>query len=368
MPSFRIFSSFLSYFWFPKARRLHARLLGGLTLNLELEVKVGRVEVVHTHVTVLTTGAVALSSGVDGDVVERAEVTTHTADLLLEDLVVEAGLELTLAGGCGGDVHGGLTTTEDNVVLRVGGDGGGVEGCVGDVGLEDFHRVGVVQLGGLVFAGGQEVGAVGAPLQVGNLEVGVVREDIGEHLAGLCVPLGDAAVLVAGNDVLGEVGESSDGDTRKFVDNDAKSGLIGLLAVGALVDVVNNDVAELAGTLLGHAQQLLSVLRELDTLDRGQEVPCLEQFSSLHFPKSHGVVGAAGREQAGVRVDIDGPEGTLVALVCAETLAICAVPRADGVILRDGEDKVALLGEPVRDVLVGVVQCGRWRGRRCGRM
>jgi hypothetical protein len=65
-----------------------------------------------------------------------------------------------------------------------------------------------------------------------------------------------------------------------------------------------------------------------------------------------------------VRVDIDGPEGTLVALVCAETLAVCAVPRADGVILRDGEDEVALLGEPVREVLVGVVQSGRWRRRR----
>jgi hypothetical protein len=199
--------------------------------------------VVHTHVTVLAAGAVALARGVDGDVVERAEVATHTADLLFEDLVVEAGLELTLARGCGGDVHGGLATAEDNVVLRVGGDGGGVEGGVGDVGLEDFHGVGVVQLGGLVFAGGQEVGAVGAPLQVGNLEVGVVREDVGEHLAGLCVPLGDAAVLVAGDDVLGEVGEARNGDTGQLVDDDAQGGLVGLLAVGALVDVVDDDVA-----------------------------------------------------------------------------------------------------------------------------
>jgi hypothetical protein len=70
-----------------------------------------------------------------------------------------------------------------------------------------------------------------------------------------------------------------------------------------------------------------------------------------------------------VRVDIDGPEGTLVALVCAETLAICTVPRADGVILGNGEDEVALLGEPVREVLaVVVVQSGRWRRRRSGRM
>jgi hypothetical protein len=277
MPFFRNFSSPLSIFVCPKANRLHARLLGGLTLDLELEVKVRRVEVVHTHVTVLTAGAVALARGVDGDIVERAEVATHTADLLLEYLVVEASLELALAGRSGSDVHGSLATAKDNVVLGVGGDGGGVEGRIGDVGLEDFHAVGVVQLGGLVFAGGQEVGAVGAPLQVGDLEVGVVREDVGEHLAGLRVPL-------AGDDVLGEVGEAGDGDTGQLVDDDAQGGLVGLLAVGALVDVVDDDVAELAGTLLGHAQQLLSVLGELNALDRGQEVPCLEQFASLHFP------------------------------------------------------------------------------------
>lgn len=315
---------------------------------------------VHTHVTVLTTGAVALASGVDGDVVERTEVTTHTADLLLEDLVVETRLELALAGRGGGDVHGGLATTEDHVALRVGGDGGGVERGVGDVGLEDLHGVGVVQLGGLVLAGGQEVGAVGAPLQVGNLEVGVVREDVGDELAGLCVPLGDTAILVSRNDVLGEVGESSNGDTGKLVNNNAQRGLVGLRCVGGGVDVVDDDVAELSGTLLGHTQKLLSILRELDTLDRGQEVPCLEQLAGLNLPKSHGVVGTAGREKAGVRVDIDGPEGTLVALVCAEALAICAVPRADDVILGNGEDEVALLGEPVRGgVLAGVVG-GAW--------
>jgi len=45
-----------------------------------------------------------------------------------------------------------------------------------------------------------------------------------------------------------------------------------------------------------------------------------------------------------VRVYVDGPEGTDVALVGAEALAICAVPGADCVILADGEDQVALLG------------------------
>lgn len=71
---------------------------------------------------------------VDG--VEGTEVATDTADLVFEDLVVEAGLEFTLASGGGGDIHGGLTTTQNHVVLLVG-DGGGVEGSIGGVGLED---------------------------------------------------------------------------------------------------------------------------------------------------------------------------------------------------------------------------------------
>ena len=123
---------------------LHARLLGGLALNLKLEVKVGRVEVVHTHVTVLTTGAVALASGVDCDVVERTEVTAHTADLLLENLVVEARFEFTLARRSGCDVHSSLSTSENNKLLGFRCDRGRVERCVGNVGLEDFHRVCVV--------------------------------------------------------------------------------------------------------------------------------------------------------------------------------------------------------------------------------
>lgn len=99
----------------------------------------------HADVTVLTTRGVTLARGVGGDCVERAEVATDTANLLLKDLVVEAGLEFALSrrGGC--DIHGGLTTAEDDVLL-LGGDGGAVEGCVGDVRLEDFELLGCDEL------------------------------------------------------------------------------------------------------------------------------------------------------------------------------------------------------------------------------
>jgi hypothetical protein len=101
--------------------------------------------VVDTDVTILTTRGVAGTKRRDSDVVERTEVTSDTANLLFEDLVVETGFELSLTGAGGGDVHGGLTTSDDNVVLD-GCDGGRVEGCVGDVCLHDLERLGVHEL------------------------------------------------------------------------------------------------------------------------------------------------------------------------------------------------------------------------------
>lgn len=68
-------------------------------------------------------------------------MASHTANLVLEHLVVETGLELTLTGRGSGDIHSGLTTTEDDEVL-LGGNGGAVEGCVGYVGLEDLEVAG----------------------------------------------------------------------------------------------------------------------------------------------------------------------------------------------------------------------------------
>jgi hypothetical protein len=106
-------------------------------LDLVHEVKVWLVKVMHTDVSVLSSTAVSGSLWVHGDVVEGTKVTTYTANLLHEDLMIEAGFELSLAGGCGGDVHGSLSSTEDNVVFYWG-DGSAVEGCVGDVGFQDI--------------------------------------------------------------------------------------------------------------------------------------------------------------------------------------------------------------------------------------
>ena len=91
---------------------------------------------VHAHVSVFSSTAVSGSLWVYGDVVERTKVTTDTANLLHEDLVVETSLKFTLAGRGGGDVHSGLATSEDNKVFHRC-DSGAVEGSVGGIGFQD---------------------------------------------------------------------------------------------------------------------------------------------------------------------------------------------------------------------------------------
>jgi hypothetical protein len=74
-------------------------------------------------------------------------VAAHTADLVLEDFVVEAGLKLSLPGAGGRDVASVLTTAEADKVL-LGQDGGAVEGRVGDVRLEHVELRGRDELWG----------------------------------------------------------------------------------------------------------------------------------------------------------------------------------------------------------------------------
>ena len=115
---------------------------------------------------------------------QGSEVAPHAADLVLEDLVVEAGLELALASAGGGDVHGGLATAENDVVL-LGSDTGAVERGVGGVGLQELEVAGGHEAGGLILGGGDEVSPVGRPLQVGDLLVQFVDGDVEVLLAGL---------------------------------------------------------------------------------------------------------------------------------------------------------------------------------------
>ena len=69
--------------------------------------------------------------------VDRTHIYTH--------FVVEASFEFTLAGGGGGDIHGGLTTTQNDEVL-LGCHASSVERNVGDIGFEDGEVAGGQEL------------------------------------------------------------------------------------------------------------------------------------------------------------------------------------------------------------------------------
>ena len=187
-------------------------------------------------------------------------------------------------------------------------------------------------LGGLVLGGGDEVCAVVRPLEIGDGLVEVVDGDVVEEIAVLAVELGDGAVLVAGNDELVEVTPAGDGSLGILADN-GHNLLVALLGVNVELDVENDDGTEMTHTLLRHTQKLAAILAELNALDGGREVPCLEKSASLDLPEADGVVGGTGGEDGGCGVDVDGPDGTLVAVVCTETLAVVREPNANLLVL-----------------------------------
>lgn len=75
------------------------QVLSSLSLNLVCEVKVALVKLVHPNVTILSSTGISFSLGVGCNGVQWTEVTTDTTNLLFEDLVIEASLELSLTCG-----------------------------------------------------------------------------------------------------------------------------------------------------------------------------------------------------------------------------------------------------------------------------
>lgn len=93
---------------------------------------------VYPHVAILASTRIPETLRVYSNRVQRTEMAPHAADLVLEDFVVDAGLELALAGRRRGHVHGRLAAAEDDKGFD-GRDGGAVEGRVADVGFEHFE-------------------------------------------------------------------------------------------------------------------------------------------------------------------------------------------------------------------------------------
>lgn len=196
-------------------------------------------------------------------------------------------------------------------------------------------------LGGLVLGSSDEVRAVSRPLKIGNLHVQLVNGNIIQEVAGLAVVLADAAVLVASNDVFAHVAPSSNGSLG-FVADNGQGAFLALLALDVAVDIEYDNVTQEAHALFRDSEKLGAVLVELDALDGRGELPDLEALAALDIPETNGVVGGSGGDHGSGRVDIDGPDGTNVAVVGSETLAIVRKPSANLLILGNGEDDIAI--------------------------
>lgn len=120
----------------------------------------------------------------DCDGVQWAEMSPHSSNLILKDLMIEPRLEFTLSGTGSGDIHSGLSTAEDDEVFP-GCYGCGIEWSVGGVGLENFEIAGADNFSGLVFAGGYEICLVGRKLDVVDGCVVFVDFDTVDELTSL---------------------------------------------------------------------------------------------------------------------------------------------------------------------------------------
>lgn len=196
-------------------------------------------------------------------------------------------------------------------------------------------------LGSLILACGDEVGPVGGPLQIDDGLLELVNRDVVDQLTSLSVVLAHAAILMTSDNVLVKVAPSSN-RSLALVANNRQSPLIGLRRVYIGVDLKDDDVGQVTHALLGDTKQLGAVLVELDTLNGGGELPGLQALSGLDVPETDGVVGGTGGDHGRGRVDVDGPDGTDMAVVGTEALAVVGVPSADVLILCDGEDDVAI--------------------------
>ena len=291
------------------------------------------------HIPVLAATAVPLSLGMHRHSVQRPEMPPHAPNLVLKDLVIYPCLESALPRRRRRHVHRRLPAPEDYVRPR-GMDHCGVERRVCDEGFHCVERACPVDFGGLIFARRDEVAAVGRELQIRDLVA--VHSNTVQVLAGAAIPLRDLAILMPRND---DVPVRAPRRDRRLglTQRDCEFALLRLRQpTRQRIHPVHHDAAQMAHALLGDAEQVLAVVRKLDALDRRRELPGVDALAGADVPELDGVVGGAGGEQGRVRVGRDGPQRALVAFVRAHALAVGGEPGADGVVLADGEDEVAV--------------------------
>ena len=120
-----------------------------------------------------------------------------------------------------------------------------------------------------------------------------------------------------------------------------------LLRLHIYLNVEHFNPSQIAHSHLGNREQFRPILVELNSLDRGIEFPYFYAFARSDIPEADRIVGGARGEEGGTRVDVDCPEGALVAMICAKAFAVGGEPGADNLVFGTGEEDVAVFGVSV---------------------
>lgn len=148
------------------------------------------------------------------------------------------------------------------------------------------------------------------------------------------------------NYVPAQITPSSHGSLTLIARND-QTPLIALFCLHIHLDIKHDNRPQIPHSLLRHSEQFRPIVVKLHPLDRRIEVPYFYTFTRADVPEADGIVGGAGGEEGGAGVDVNGPEGALVAVVGAEAFTVGGEPGADDLIFGAGEENVAVFGVSV---------------------
>lgn len=164
--------------------------------------------------------------------------------------------------------------------------------------------------------------------------------------AYLRIVLTDSSVLMPRKNIPTQITPPGHGRLTLLANND-QTPLITLLRLHVDYHIQHHYFPQIPHSLLRHSKQFRSIFIELYSLDCRVELPHFDAFARADVPEADGIVGGAGGEEGGGRVDVDGPEGALVAVVGAEAFAVGGEPGADDLVFGAGEEDVAVSGVSV---------------------
>mmetsp|Transcript_25524 Transcript_25524/g.59813 ORF Transcript_25524/g.59813 Transcript_25524/m.59813 type:complete len:268 (-) Transcript_25524:195-998(-) len=266
-------------------------------------------------------------------------MSLHGTELFFVDQPEKPRFEFPDLARRGRHGHGFLSASEQDVVLRLA-DDGVVDGSVGRIRLEVLEVDRVVQLGGEVGGGGDEHRLLAIELQ--PVDLLFVRAEFVLDVTGLGIVQADQAVVEGHHQVLVQVGPPDVRHLNAPVvllrDVDFEDRVDGLaLVFSAVAAVEYRDLGVVLHEGIADGGEDRVVVGPSDTADRTPVGEGPDQLAGFAAPQLHRRVGARGQQVVGKPVGIQIPNGTLVTVEGADSLAVFDPPDAGNLILRRAE-------------------------------